>query len=191
VRDYGFGTSDPSLRTFHTPKIKFSRVFLSSRANGTPDAIRCFFKPAERKRSAASTQLASQHPAVKEATAMRLLAFSVFALAVLSTSVCVAPARSDELGPKFEARIRKALEDKDRAELRSLAAEFRKLSAQARRGMPLRVRDDSVEFTFRGQFAGDKFRPAMLEYLVSGSASWKNRCASSRSCRAVRWSSGS
>jgi hypothetical protein len=100
---------------------------------------------------------------------MRLLAVSVFALVVLSTSVCVAPARSDA-GPKFEARIRKALEAKDPAELRSLAAEYRKLSAQARRDMPLRVRDDSVEFNFRGEFAGDKFRPGMLEYLVSGSA---------------------
>src|SRR5262249_1769640 len=48
-----------------------------------------------------------------------------------------------------------------------LAAGFRKLPAKSRGELPLRVREDAVEFTFRGEFPGDKFPWVMLEYLIS------------------------
>src|SRR5262249_7715175 len=107
---------------------------------------------------------------VEKGAKMRLLGVSMFALNMLMASVCVAFASDDEPASSFEARSLKTLEAKDRAALRTLAAEFRKLSPEARRQLPLRIRNDSVELAFRGEFAGDKFRPEMLEYLVSSSA---------------------
>jgi hypothetical protein len=68
----------------------------------------------------------------------------------------------------MEVRAVAALEKGDREALRALAAEFRKLAPEVRRNMPLRIRDDSVEFTFRGKFPGDQSPWQMLEYLVSG-----------------------
>jgi hypothetical protein len=99
---------------------------------------------------------------------MRLLNVPMFALASLVAPVGVAASSADEPAPKFEARALKALEDGDRAALRSLAAELEKLSSEGRRKLPLRIREDTVEFAFRGQFAGDKFSAEMLEYLISG-----------------------
>jgi len=93
----------------------------------------------------------------------------MFALTFLVAPVCVASTSAGELATKFEARVLKALEDKDWTALRSLAAEFRKLSSEARRELPLRLREDSVEFAFRGSFPGDKVPGQILEYLVSGS----------------------
>jgi hypothetical protein len=99
---------------------------------------------------------------------MRLLGVPLFALTLLVAPVCEAPVRGGEPAPKIEARALETLEKGDRAALRSLAAEFGKLPAEARRDLPLRVREDSVEFAFRGEFRGDQFSAEMLEYLVSG-----------------------
>jgi hypothetical protein len=100
---------------------------------------------------------------------MRPLVVPMFALTLLVAPVRMASTSAGEPATKFEARVLKALEDKDRAAMRSLAAKFRKLSPEARRELPLRVREDSVEFAFRGSFAGDKFNAEMFEYLVSSS----------------------
>jgi hypothetical protein len=100
---------------------------------------------------------------------MRPLVVPMLGLTLLVAPVQMASTIAGEPAPKFEARVLKALEDKDRAAIRSLAAEFRKLSPEARRELPLRVREDSVEFAFRGSFAGNKFNAQMFEYLVSGS----------------------
>jgi hypothetical protein len=79
----------------------------------------------------------------------------------------VDPADGDDSAPKFEARVIKALEDVDRPMLKALAAEFAKMPAEVRRDLPIRVREDSVEFAFRGTFPGNQFSAEMLEYLVS------------------------
>jgi hypothetical protein len=92
---------------------------------------------------------------------------AAFALALLAGAAGAAPV-GGEPATMFEARVLKALADGDRAGLRSLAGEYRGLSPAARRALPLRVREDSVEFAFRGEFVGDQFSPEMLEYLVSG-----------------------
>jgi len=101
---------------------------------------------------------------------MRFLDVSLVALNMVIASGSVALAGDDQPTSTFEARSLKTLEAKDRTALRTLAAEFGKLSPEDRRQLPLRIRTDSVEFTFRGEFAGEKFRPGMLEYLVSSSA---------------------
>src|SRR5262249_3208300 len=100
---------------------------------------------------------------------MCLLPVSLFALTLPVLSMRAAPA-DDQPAPKFEVRALRALAEADREALRLLAAEFGKLPAAARRKLPLRVREDSVEFAFRGEFPGDQFRAHMLEYLVSGPA---------------------
>lgn len=100
---------------------------------------------------------------------MRLLGVPMFALMFVVAPVYVASSSGDEIATKFEARVLKALEEQDRAAIRSLAAEFRKLSSETRRELPLRLREDSVELAFRGSFPGDKFQAQILEYLVSGS----------------------
>jgi hypothetical protein len=97
---------------------------------------------------------------------MRPSAGRVFALGWFV--VLVGAARAAEPDPGWEARARKALEDADRPALRALAAEYRKLPPEARRELPLRVREDAVEFAFRGEFRGEATPWEMLEYLVSG-----------------------
>jgi hypothetical protein len=94
---------------------------------------------------------------------MRLVHVLLFALMVL-------PAPAGAAGPasEFEARARKALETGDVAALRALAADLGRLTPEARRALPLRVREGVVEFAFRGEFFGDQFSPEMLEYMVSG-----------------------
>jgi hypothetical protein len=94
---------------------------------------------------------------------MRLVRVLLFALVVL-------PAPAGAAGPasEFEARARKALEAGDVAALRALAADLGRLTPEARRTLPLRVREGVVEFAFRGEFFGDQFSPEMLEYVVSG-----------------------
>jgi hypothetical protein len=79
----------------------------------------------------------------------------------------VAPARGAEPDPKWEARALTALAAGDRKALAALADEFRKLPAGERLALPLRVRDDSVELAFRGEFPADKSPGGMLEYLAS------------------------
>jgi hypothetical protein len=79
-------------------------------------------------------------------------------------------ARAAEPAAKWEARALAALADGDRKALRSLADEFGRLSPEARRDLSLRVREDSVEFAFRGEFPADDSPWNLLEYLVSGPA---------------------
>lgn len=96
---------------------------------------------------------------------MRLRGAALFVLALLAVPAGAAPP-----GPpaaELEARARKALEVGDAAALRALAEEVGKLAPEARRRLPLRVREGAVEFVFRGEFRGDQFSPEMLEYLVS------------------------
>src|SRR5262249_9227269 len=69
---------------------------------------------------------------------------------------------------KWEAGALKALADGDAPALKQLAAEYRKLTPDARNALPVRIRDNSVEFAFRGEFRGDQYSFEMLEYLVSG-----------------------
>jgi hypothetical protein len=90
--------------------------------------------------------------------------------AVLLFALVVSAALSGAAGPasELEARARKALETGDVAALRILAADLGKLTPEARRTLPLRVREGAVEFAFRGEFVGDQFSPEMLEYLISG-----------------------
>jgi hypothetical protein len=76
-------------------------------------------------------------------------------------------ARADDPA-KWEARALKALAEGNRAALRALAAAFRDLPPGGRRELPVRIREESVEFSFHGEFRGDHFSAEMLEYLVSG-----------------------
>jgi hypothetical protein len=62
-----------------------------------------------------------------------------------------------------------ALEAGERKSLQSLADEFHKLPPEARRDLPVRIREESVEFAFRGEFPGDQSPWQMLEYLACGS----------------------
>jgi hypothetical protein len=70
--------------------------------------------------------------------------------------------------PEWEANARQALVAGDAKALRQLAAEYRKLAPEVRTVLPVRIRDDAVEFAFRGEFRGDQYSVEMLEYLVSG-----------------------
>jgi hypothetical protein len=91
-----------------------------------------------------------------------------FRFEVLILGLFVAPpSRAAGPDPKWEEQARKALADGDRQSLQQLAAEYRKLAPEVRGAIPVRIRDDSVEFAFRGEFRGDQFESQMLEYLVS------------------------
>jgi hypothetical protein len=92
----------------------------------------------------------------------------MFVLVWLLIPAAAPLARAADPATKWEARALAALEAGDRKALQSLAAEFRKLSPEDRRDLPLRVREESVEFAFRGEFPGNKSPWQMLEYLVSG-----------------------
>jgi hypothetical protein len=78
------------------------------------------------------------------------------------------PLAAADPDPKWEANARQALADGDAAALKQLAAEYRKLAPEVRSALPVRIRDDAVEFAFRGEFRGDQYSVEMLEYLVSG-----------------------
>jgi hypothetical protein len=91
------------------------------------------------------------------------------AAATFALICLVAPAgatQPPDPAPKWEARAVAALAASDQKGLAALAAEYRQLTLEARRELPLRVRDDSVEFTFRGEYPADKTPWQMLEYLV-------------------------
>jgi hypothetical protein len=97
---------------------------------------------------------------------MRLPGILLFVLVGLVTDAGTTAPRAADPDPSWEKRACKALEEGDRVRLRQLAAEFRKLSPETRSALPLRIREDSVEFVFRGVFPGDQFSAEMLEYLV-------------------------
>ena len=67
---------------------------------------------------------------------------------------------------KLEADARKALADGDTTALTRLADDYRQLTPDARRALSVRIREDSVEFAFRGEFPGDQYLPDSQEYLV-------------------------
>lgn len=89
-------------------------------------------------------------------------------IGLLTCVIFCGPARVAEPDQQLEDRALAALATGDRAALRSLAQEYRQLPPQARSKMSVRVRDDSVEFAFRGEFPADRSPWQMLEYLVSG-----------------------
>ena len=69
--------------------------------------------------------------------------------------------------PEWEKRAVKALLSADRNALPALAAEFQKLPAETRRGLPLAIRDDAVEVTFRGEIPlGETIN--FVEFLIAG-----------------------
>jgi hypothetical protein len=76
--------------------------------------------------------------------------------------------RGAEPDGKWEDRAIAVLESGDAKALRALAAEFWQVKPEDRQKLPVRIREDSVEFSFRGEFPGDKEPWVMLEYLVSG-----------------------
>jgi hypothetical protein len=80
--------------------------------------------------------------------------------------LCVSPVTADP-GAELEKRARTALAETNVKGLRELAAEYRRLTPDARRELTIRVREDAVEFAFRGDFHGDQFQTEMLEYLAS------------------------
>lgn len=82
--------------------------------------------------------------------------------------VTVGISRSADPPGKWEERAVNALAAEDRKALKALAAEFQELSAAERRELPLRIRPDAVEFSFRGTFPADRNPADMLEYLVCG-----------------------
>ena len=69
----------------------------------------------------------------------------------------------------LEAEAQKALAAGDAEALRRLAAEYRQVAPEARRALPVRIREDAVEFVFRGEFHGDQYLPDGQEYLVATS----------------------
>lgn len=69
--------------------------------------------------------------------------------------------------PDWENRAVAALAAGDAPELRTLATEYRQLPPETRRALPLRIRPQSVEFSYRGEFPGDQEPWNFLEYLVA------------------------
>lgn len=69
--------------------------------------------------------------------------------------------------PKWEAGACRVLADGDATALRELAAGYRKLAPDVRNALPVRIRDDSVEFVFGGHFPGDQYLPESQEYLTA------------------------
>lgn len=68
---------------------------------------------------------------------------------------------------EWERRAVRALVGTDAKALPALAAEFQKLPAEARRGLPVAVREDAVELTYRGEVPlGESL--AFLEFLIAG-----------------------
>jgi hypothetical protein len=99
---------------------------------------------------------------------MRALSASAFVLSCLVAPSVGASARAEGPGPNWEGRAIAALAAGDQKSLRSLAEEYRKLPPRDRAKLPVRIRDDAVEFAFRGEFPGDQSPWGMLEYLASG-----------------------
>jgi hypothetical protein len=96
----------------------------------------------------------------------RAMRLSLFALGCLVVPAGLA--RTADPPAKWEERAIAALAAEDRKALKALADDFQKLTPDARRELPLRVREDAVEFAFRGEFPADKTPWEMLEYLVCG-----------------------
>jgi hypothetical protein len=97
---------------------------------------------------------------------LRTLCASTFVLGCLVATLGVS-ARAGEPDQKWESRAVAALAAGDQPSLRALAEEYRKLSAQDRGKLQVRIREDAVEFAFRGEFPGDKTPWGILEYLAS------------------------
>jgi hypothetical protein len=68
---------------------------------------------------------------------------------------------------KWESRGIDALATGNQKALRLLAEEYIKLTPADRGKLPVRIRDDAIEFAFHGEFPGDKTPWSMLEYLAS------------------------
>jgi hypothetical protein len=67
----------------------------------------------------------------------------------------------------WDSRAISALLSRESGSLETLAAEFRKLSPEARRGLPLVIRNDSVEFAFRGSLKLES-NITFAEFLFAG-----------------------
>ncbi|HJZ94748.1 MAG TPA: hypothetical protein VKE40_28035 [Gemmataceae bacterium] len=94
----------------------------------------------------------------------RAVGVSQFGFGWLVVTTCAA--RAADPPAKWEERAVAALAAEDRKALKFLAEDFQKLTPDARRDLPLRIREDSVEFAFRGEFPADKEPWKMLEYMV-------------------------
>src|SRR5262245_22242010 len=101
-------------------------------------------------------------PPSRRRTAMtRTVHVSVFVLGWFLVSAGFA--RGADPRAKWEERAVAALAAEDRKALKALAEDFQKLTPDARRDLPLRIREDAVEFAFRGEFPADKEPWKMLE----------------------------
>jgi hypothetical protein len=99
---------------------------------------------------------------------MRALSASAFVLCCLVALLAGASGRAEGPGPDWEGRAIAALAAGDAKALRSLAEEYRRLPPADRGKLPVRIREASVEFAFRGELPGDQSPWGMLEYLASG-----------------------
>jgi hypothetical protein len=96
---------------------------------------------------------------------MDTLRAPVFALATLAAVQVGVPLRAAD--PDWENRGIAALAAGDAKALKALAEEYRKLAPRDRAKLPVRIREDAVEFAFRGEFPGDQSPWNLLEYLAS------------------------
>jgi hypothetical protein len=100
---------------------------------------------------------------------MRAFSASVFVLSCLVAPLVGASARAGGPDQKWESRAITVLAVGDQKSLRSLAEEYGKLPPKDRGKLPVQIREEVVEFAFRGDFPGDTSPWTMLEYLASGS----------------------